>query len=163
MVKRTTSMELQAIRNASGDSPPPAPAGTTVREWFAGLALSNQTLMDNVPPGERAVEAVRLADELIAALSAPRVPSQESLAAPSEEELSDWSATIAHEREISELRNRATTPAIPTCRTYTTSMLPPLPTPSPAAAAFTHFKRATAELKRGSSDPGHYSVVTPVK
>lgn len=89
-MKRTKSMEFKAIRQQLQESPPPAPSGTTIREWFAGLALMNPVLMTGVEPADRATEAVRLADELVKALEVPRIPSRESMAPPSAEELERW-------------------------------------------------------------------------
>lgn len=79
-------MELRAIRKQMQESPPPPPTGTTVREWFAGLALMNPELMHGIPHAERPQEAVRLADELVRALSFMKTPSQESMTVPSTEE-----------------------------------------------------------------------------
>ena len=92
--KRTRSMEIQAIKQNLGDSPPPPPSGASIRDWFAGLALANPELMKDIPTDERAAEAVRLADELSRALAAPKVPSQESLAAPSEADMAAWDDEI---------------------------------------------------------------------
>ena len=110
MEKRTRSMELRAMRAALPESPPPPPSGATVREWFAGLALANPELMRNIPPERRAAEAVRLADELIGAMSVQRTPSLESMSAPSEEELAAWEKSIADKKEAAARQSKATCP-----------------------------------------------------
>lgn len=97
--KRTRSMEIRAIRRSMDECPPPAPAGTSLREWFAGLALANPELMKDLAPAARAREAVRLADDLALALATSKVPSQESLAAPSEEAMVAWDAVIENQRK----------------------------------------------------------------
>src|SRR5579864_6062291 len=128
MTKRTRSMELRAIRTGMDESPPPPPAGASVREWFAGLALMNPALMQDLSPVERAAEAVRLADELIKALACPRVPSQESMAAPSEAEMVEWDKKVADDNEAKARRGRETQPDIkrrkPTAA-YAFGVLPP--------------------------------------
>lgn len=109
-MKRTASMELKAVREQLGGSPPPPPHGTGVREWFAGLAISNPILMKDVPHAERAKEAVRLADELMAALATPRMPTLESLAPPSDAEMSVWEKKITDDKESLARINRDTVP-----------------------------------------------------
>jgi hypothetical protein len=158
-------MELQAIRGSMNESPPPPPAGASVREWFAGLALMNSELMKDLPSAARAVEAVRLADELILALAAPRVPSQESMAAPTEAKLLEWSGKIADKREAKVRQGRETV------------KLPGVKKPSPQTAAYCfsdsmsqpqndaekptageHFRRASEALKPGV---GKYLMIPP--
>jgi hypothetical protein len=82
MKKRTMSTELRAIANGFNEAPPPAPPTASIREWFAGLALMNPTLMQDFAPGDRAKEAVRLADELMFALQSPRVPHEDLMRDP---------------------------------------------------------------------------------
>lgn len=155
---RTMSMELRAIREQVQESPPPPPAGATVREWFAGLALMNPALMEGLGPHARAVEAVRLADELIKALAAPRVPSQESMAAPTEVEMEQWDAHVASERETKERRERATNPDIkPAKRTRTAAYQfgerVSIPPPPACPTAKEHFKRASDHLLQRPQTP----------
>jgi hypothetical protein len=110
MVKRTRSMELRAMRQGLVESPPPPPPNATVREWFAGLALANPELMKGIPQSLRPMEALRLADELILAMQAPKVPSLESMAAPSEEEMVAWDKQVASENQVKDMRSRPTNP-----------------------------------------------------
>jgi hypothetical protein len=129
-MKPTKTMELRAIRAKMNEAPPPAPAGASMREWFAGLAFASN-LMDDVEPGLRAREAVRLADELVVALRASRVPTHESLAAPTPEEMAEWDEKVASKRVTADLRNRET---IPQGRLAAkTSILPP---PMPSSSNF---------------------------
>ncbi len=102
-------MELRMVREQVAGSPPPAPHGTTVREWFAGLAMMNPTLMKDISPDRYADEAVRLADELIKALVAPRVPTLESMRAPSDEEMVVWEQKVDDDKVKSERMSRVTT------------------------------------------------------
>ena len=110
--KRIASMELRAIREMMVESPPPPPPGASVREWFAGLALACPNLMQGVAPNKRATEAVRLADELLRALLAPRVPTVESMAAPTPAELTQWESDIAQKQDAKARQNRETCPAV---------------------------------------------------
>lgn len=105
-------MEMRAIisRERVFASPPPAPAGTTLREWFAGLALGNPELMTGIDPAGRIAESLRIADELIVALAARKSPSKESMAAPSEEEMQRWDEHVAEEKSTKERQSRATMP-----------------------------------------------------
>lgn len=159
MIKRTMSMELRAIRAQMNESPPPPPAGASVREWFAGLALMNPELMKDMNPVERAVEAVRLADELIRALAAPRMPSKESLAAPTEAEMAEWDKKVADDNEAKSRRSRATQPDIKGRKktaAYEFGMLPPPNStppsePPPATVAGAHFRRASEQLRQAAA------------
>lgn len=108
--KRTRSMELAAIRQKMNESPPPPPAGTSVREWFAGLALASNELMKDIDPSMRAAEAVRLADELADALVVARLPDPSSTAAPTEEEMTAWETSVANAKEGTARRARDTVP-----------------------------------------------------
>jgi hypothetical protein len=153
--KRTTSLELRSVRAGLHESPPPAPSGTTIREWFAGLALMNPELMRGLEPNERALEATRLADELIAALAAPRVPATVSLAPPSDAEMAEWDRCIEARKVRDERRERdtfrergnvGTGDIRPGC-----SLLPPPP------PAVTHFRHVSDMLRQAS--PGRYSVI----
>lgn len=110
--KRINSMEIRAIRDQLKESPPPAPSGSSVREWMAGLALANPVLMQGISVEHRAKEAVRLADELITALAAPKVPSLESMAPPSEAELSAWKGRIDKEKDRLTRQLRDTVPSL---------------------------------------------------
>lgn len=114
MTRRRPTVELQAIimREKVFASPPPAPAGTSLRAWFAGLALGNPEVMRDVEPGSRVMEALRVADQLIAALETARVPTLESMAAPSEEEMQKWDAAVAEANETRERQTRATMPEL---------------------------------------------------
>jgi len=94
MMKRRGTLEMRFDRGNTHESPPPPTAGMTIREWFAGLALANPELMKDVPESERAVEAVRLADELAAALAAPLVPTMKSMRPPSKKEMRAWEKKI---------------------------------------------------------------------
>jgi hypothetical protein len=160
MTKRTMSMELRAIRASVDESPPPPSAGMSVREWFAGLAMMNPELMRDLAPGERAGEAVRLADELIRALATPGLPSQESLAAPTEAVMAEWDKKIADDNDVRARRGRETQPAGKNVRKqtarYDLGMLPPPLTSSPELPhvdATTHFRRASDHLRQASMPP----------
>lgn len=111
MVRRPT-VELQAIIKSEKVfmSPPPAPPGTSLREWFAGLALGNPEIMRDIDPEGRVPEALRVADALINALMTPKQPTLESMAAPTEEEMQAWDEHIAEERQTRERQTRATVP-----------------------------------------------------
>ena len=143
MIRRPT-VELHAIINRERvfASPPPAPAGTSLREWFAGLAMGNPELMKDIEPSARIQESLRIADELIGALVTPRTPSKESMAAPTEEEMQRWDEAVAEANETKARQTRATVPGIKMKRTKTlmgvaidpnaqASQLPPLPPPPP--------------------------------
>jgi len=79
-----------------------APPGVNMRAWFAGLALGNPEVMKDVPIESRVEVALRIADEMLAAL-VPKVPSAESMAAPSEADMAKWDEEVAS-------RNLATVP-----------------------------------------------------
>ena len=163
-------MELRAIRAHLDALPPPPAAGTSIREWFVGIALSNPELMAGVPPEERVAEAVRLADDLVRALNAPRVPSRESMSAPTEPEMRAWDGRVAEqlaakaaEAEKKVPQDRPTQPAVPAARH-----------PTPAQQAAVHFRRASDHLWKGRADlspptptraivagAGRYSSVEP--
>lgn len=158
------------------ESPPPPPAGVTVREWFAGLALMNGELMKDLSIAECAAEAVRLADELVKALAVARMPSEESVAAPSEAEMVKWDTHIAKKRSALEAQRRDTVPggrkktaAYDFSATGSGSgMLPPPPMTATASSATAHFRRASDMLhrplpstKRFSPIVGRYSMVEP--
>jgi hypothetical protein len=172
MTKRTMSMELRAIRTQMNESPPPPPTGASVREWFAGLALMNPELMKDLSPVERAVEAVRLADELIRALATPKLPSQESLAAPSAAEMTEWDKQVADNNEAKARQGRETVPDVKKvrCKTaaYEFGMLPP-PNPAPTAptsehpvmSAEDHFRRASDHLRQPTTDESWLSLRVP--
>lgn len=139
-IRRTKTMEIQAIRARMNESPPPPPAGTSVREWFAGLAFCCPDLMKDVPVTLRSAEAVRLADDLIKALATPRVPTADSMAAPSKEVMEEWEADIAEQAEKKAKSTRETVPGLKAQRRATReysfgnafgSMLPPPPEPPP--------------------------------
>jgi len=149
--KRTTSMDLHAIRGSMNESPPPPPPGMATREWFAGLALMNAELMRAVPATMRVAEAVRLADELMAALAVPRLPSQESMAAPSETDMGAWDQHVTDKREKTTPATRDTQPAVPR-QLHGASTRPT-----------DHFRRASDDLAAAraestrSNRPGRYS------
>lgn len=151
--KRTRTMELRAIRQQMAESPPPPPAGATVREWFAGLALMNPELMKGLSPTERVAEAARIADELARALLTPKVPSLESMASPTEAEMEKWDTAVAEKREAEERQGRATAPqGLKPKRTQTAaygSFVPRDALPPPTAASV-HFKRASDHLARAT-------------
>lgn len=106
------SLMLKELREQLPASPPPAPHNASIREWFAGLALMNPVLMAGIPEEKRAGEAVRLADQLIAALATPRVPSLSTMAAPTEAEMEKWEQFIAENKAKTDLQKQDTVPAI---------------------------------------------------
>lgn len=146
------SVELKSLANR--DYPPP-PAGASLREWFAGLVLGNPDLMRDVSPTNRASEAVRLADELIQALSAPRSPSRESMQPPSPAQMETWDAAA---QEESVVRSRATVPRMRPVRS---------PTPPPVRRATGEHFAAATQILRSVDSPlppkpcGGYSVINP--
>ena len=148
MMIRTKTMELRAIRERMYESPPPPPNGTTVREWFAGLALASPELMKDVPMHERAAEAVRLADDLVKALAAPRMPSKESMAPPTEEAMALWDKKIEDQTQAT---NRP--PASRTRRESLHAMLPPPPAvpnlriPTPISSSPTAYSSVRGDLE----------------
>jgi hypothetical protein len=169
---RTKSMELRAIREQMNESPPPPPAGASVREWFAGLALMNPTLMEGLSPCERAVEAVRLADELVRALVVPRTPSQESMAVPTDETdlHRSWNNMADNIASAKTKKNRPTKPEMKRC--HETSLPPPIPTLPTVVVpkAIEHFRRASDMLDIAAKallsndaipNAGRYSSLTP--
>lgn len=143
MEKRTASMELKAIRDQLLESPPPPPSGTSVREWFAGLALSNPSLMKDVEPTERAAEAVRLADELLRALLQPRVP--QGIDGPTEDDLRRWEKRLADDAASTTRRNRQTLPDQSRAKKQAIVTAPETP-------AAVHFKAATETLRHVSDE-----------
>jgi len=169
-------MELRAIRQQMQESPPPPPHGTTVREWFTGLALMNPELMRGLTPEERVNEAIRLADDLIKALAAPRHPSQESMTVPTTEEglTQSWNnmADAMKQADAKERRERVT--AAPKRRATQAygfkATIPPPPHPTVADTAAQHFRRASDHLLQRPSTPlgafkipgiGAYSSLRP--
>lgn len=108
MPKHRGTLEIKILRDPTLESPPPAPTGTTLRQWFAGLALANPELMKDVPESERVAEAVRLADELVGALDVARMPTLDSMAAPSKAELRIWEKKVKIDNAISVSRGRDT-------------------------------------------------------
>ena len=128
---RTVSMELRAIREQLNESPPPPPSGTTIREWFAGLALMNQVLMRDIEPAQRVNEAIRLADELMSALAAPRVPAPGSLDVPvdADDLVRSWNGmadTVTTSRKKDE-QDRVTRPELKRQQTMVPGVRPKTP------------------------------------
>jgi hypothetical protein len=131
--KKTPSIELKAImrRERSVDIPPP-PSGATLREWFTGLVITNDTLMRDIDPKHRVVEAVRIAGELVSALNVQRMPSRESMAPVSEKEMQAWDEKLARENN----QKRVTLPSFSRTKRTTTkaglaTIVPPKPETSP--------------------------------
>lgn len=76
MNTKSFTFDLQkAVEAMRSRETPPPPSGAGLREWFAGIALSNSELMKDIAPEARAEAAAKIADDLIRALSAPRPPS----------------------------------------------------------------------------------------
>lgn len=179
-MKRRSTVELRTIieteRQLVSPPPiPPAPAGSSLREWFAGLALSNPLLMRDIDIDCREIEAVRIADEMMRALRTPRVPSQESMRSPSESDLNAWSERLIPINEERERRVRATIPELPTRKTPSmyprtlTGLVPPPLQASPSEAVAS-FKEATNILRASVPPPptvrlgrcdGRYSILKP--
>ena len=131
-MNRTRSMEIRALRQRMDEQPPPAPAGTSIREWFAGLVMASPELMKDVPLNERAKVAVQLADELTLALQAPRCPTQESMRAPSDKEMSAWEQSVGR----ADRQSRATVPELKKARPMSSlnfgEVMPPLSVSHPS-------------------------------
>ena len=154
-MKRST-IEMRAIATRFQEQAPP-PAGAGLREWFAGLALANVEMMKDVPHTERPVEAVRLADELISALAKPRIPTLESMKAPTTEELVAWENSNREKEEKKARMSRATMPELPAIRARNSARPPATVVDdfgSIATTAIDHFKAATRQLK--VQTPGTY-------
>ncbi len=174
MVERSSSSgRLRNIinqqRNELPTPPPPAPAGTTLREWFAGLALGNVELMRGVASEQRASVALRIADELISALTAPRRLSPTSLLSPSEDDMKRWDASLAEIRNAQARQARDTLPDVKrdirahsqTKKTIIGVAIPPNPpegyVPSPASQP-----APTPGVSTSSGvDSCRYSIMSP--
>lgn len=168
-MKRRPTLELRAIvdRERVFASPPPAPAGTSLREWFAGLAMGNPELMRDIDPTARATEALRVADELIGALQTPRQPSAASMEAPSEEEMVKWDEAVAEAKETKERQSRATMPEMKARRPSRTKTLMGVAIPSnPPTGYATNMARVGSipppkmTMSR-EPDAGRYLVIPP--
>lgn len=100
-MERRSTIEMKALIQqqlvALRTPPPLAPAGTSLREWFAGLAIGNVELMKDIDRERYGTEALRIADQLLFALATPRQPTVESMAALSDEQMEAWSAKIVAE------------------------------------------------------------------
>ncbi len=124
-MERRSTVEMKALiqkqQGAFPTPPPPAPAGTSLREWFAGLAIANVELMKDIDRDRYGEEALRIADQLIFALATPRQPSVASMAALSEEQMKEWDIALANKKEderTAEARQaKATVPNMPRVRT----------------------------------------------
>lgn len=90
-----------------------------MREWFTAIVLLSPTLMQGVAAENRVVEAVRMADQLIAALAVPRVPTIQSMKAPTKKELRRWEKNIAETKEKKDREGRDTCPAGPSAKKRT--------------------------------------------
>lgn len=103
---------LKLVLNASASSSevPPPPSGANLREWFAGLALANPTLMLNVPEAARVSYAVSIADELVNALRTPSIPTRESMRPPTVMELNVWETSIVKQEEKKRVQKKETQP-----------------------------------------------------
>jgi len=109
----------------------------------------------------RAAEAVRLADELMAALAVPRVPSKASMEAPSETDMGAWDQHVVDKREKSTPGTRDTNPACAMARGDVDAGQ------SKSTEASVHFRRANNELTAALDDlhdtstqsPGRYSTL----
>jgi len=130
--QRSCGIQLGTIKEGLDESPPPAPAATSLREWFAGLALANPVLMNKIPVAERVKEAVRLADELSLALAAPRVVNVDSLNFPTSIELASWERDIIVDNEKAIRQRLDTVPACPETNPSRQAFLAILP-PSPSS------------------------------
>jgi len=112
-MKRRRTTELQAIVDHERILvPPPSMVGTSLREWFAGLAIGNAALMDGIDDDYKIIEAIRIADELVKALAAPKTPTLESMAAPTEEEMKVWDEATAIKNDEKVRQSRATIPEL---------------------------------------------------
>lgn len=97
VTKKNDSSKVEIMRETMKESPPPA-TGISMRQWFAGLAIANPVLMKDIPESQRITEAVRLADELILALVPARVPTRNSMRAPTRRELRAWEKKIENDK-----------------------------------------------------------------
>lgn len=124
MSKRRKTLEIDIVRAKMLESPPPPLSGMTMRQWFAGLAIANSELMKDIPESNRALEAVRLADELIIALESPRLPTKSSMRHPTKKELKDWEDAIKEKTIEMTIRSGDTAPASPRARSRRDAILP---------------------------------------
>lgn len=133
---------------------PPPPAGASLREWFAGIALSNPELMKDVPPEQRTSVAVKVADEMMSALMAPRTPTGTKLNVP-----------VAPPTPVINMENRERI-TVPGIRAAKRNSMPPPPCPQtePELPPVIDPRKASSAPPKPSSDKpsvGRYSYVTP--
>jgi hypothetical protein len=156
-MKRRPTVELKAMirRENTFASPPPPPANITLREWFAGLAISNSKLMDEIEPSCRAAEAIRIADELIGALATAKLPSKESMAPPSTSDMISWDDHVKNETSKKVNNDRPTIPGFKRRATISDCAVPP-DANVPKVSMF-----PPTPPKKDRNDAGVYKVVTP--
>jgi len=164
--QRATTIELAKISTGRLASPPAPPADTNMRAWFAGLALGNPELMKGVPAGERATEALRLADEMMLALT-NKTPSEKSVAAKPEAEMQVWDKHVAAHAAVTVAPRRtqskvSTKPGIPAPVDTTRDPVIEI-TEEPAPAKFTWASNMPRTIKppppRTKPGMGSYSII----
>ncbi len=145
---------IDAVRRK--ETPPP-PSAASLRDWFAGIALSNPELMKDLGPEDRVKVAVETAERMMAALSVPRPPSNTKITVvdnPVEPTLVTMAANA-------ERRERDTVPGIRAAK-RNSIIPPPCPPSAPELPPVLDPKVATmAQAKPPSDGPGRYSYVTP--
>lgn len=158
-MKSRPSIQLKSIMEhiKAAQSPPPAPANTSLREWFTGLVVANPVIMNGIAPENRVAEAIRIADDLMKALAAPRAPSLESMAAPSEEEMQHWDAVV-------ETRTRETVPSVKSSRKKTLVGVA-IPTNPPPDYEPPPTQRARSipppSFRTAPREGGRYTIISP--
>ncbi len=138
-----------AVESMRSRETPPPPSGSGLREWFAGIALSNAELMKDIAPEDRIAAAVKIADELVGALMVPRAPSNTTI---------KINERADQEFSLNEKRERVTQPAIRAAKRN--SMFPASPvTQETNLPPFGEIKLPGVLTPKPKGDVGRYSVV----
>jgi len=141
-----------------------------LREWFAGLAIGNVELMRGVDPEHRALVALKVADQLINALAAPRRLSPTSLMSPSDDDMKRWDASLAEIRAAQDRQARDTLPSAKRVQSSTKKTIlgvaapsnPPVGyVPTPSATPMTRDTVPAVKKVIVNTSPSRYSVTSP--
>ncbi len=132
----------------SHETPPP-PSGSGLREWFAGIALSNAEFMKDIKPEDRVAAAVKVADDLINALTAPKPLSNTSI---------KINNIVEQDQSLIEKRERATQPAIRSAK-RNSILPPPMDVQRSNLPPFGEISVPGVLTPKPKNDAGRYSVV----